>query len=139
MKTLETKQGYLCVFDRGEEFMSTLTAWAVAQGITAATFSGIGAVEAVNLCFYDLPAKEYLCNTLEHIYEVSSLTGTISLRDGEPFVHAHAVVGDRELRTYGGHLTEATVAVTLEVMVVPMDEEIRRSPDDDTGLHLLDL
>jgi hypothetical protein len=59
--------------------------------------------------------------------------------DGERMVHAHVTVGRSDYTTLGGHVVEATVGPTLEVVVETAPTTIRRRHDPDVGLELWDL
>jgi predicted DNA-binding protein with PD1-like motif len=54
-------------------------------------------------------------------------------------VHAHVVCGRRDGSTVGGHVQQATVRPTLEVMVTRAPETVRRRHDEASGLALIDL
>ena len=71
--------------------------------------------------------------------ELLSLIGDIALRDGEPQVHAHVVLGRRDGTTLGGHLMEAKVRPTLEVILSESPAHLRRTVHDESGLPLIDL
>ena len=69
-----------------------------------------------------------------------SLAGDIALdEDGEPQVHAHVVVGKADGSAHGGHLLEAHVWPTLEVVLVQPPQELRKRIDPETGLALISL
>ena len=68
-----------------------------------------------------------------------SLIGDIASKEnGEPQVHAHVVVGKRDGTAHGGHLMEARVWPTLEVIVVESPKHLCRKFDEETGLALID-
>jgi predicted DNA-binding protein with PD1-like motif len=71
--------------------------------------------------------------------EVLSLIGDVALKDGEPKVHAHVVVGRSDGSTRGGHLIEAHVRPTLEVILTEAPEHLRKEVDKATGLALIRL
>ena len=72
--------------------------------------------------------------------EVLSLVGDIALKDnGEPEVHAHVVVGKADGTAHGGHLLEAHVRPTLEVIVVESPIHLQRKFDPETKLALIRL
>ena len=68
-----------------------------------------------------------------------SLIGNVALVGDEPKVHAHVVVGKRDGTAHGGHLLEASVWPTLEVILVESPEHLRRKMDKETGLALISL
>ncbi len=68
-----------------------------------------------------------------------SLVGNIANDKGSPKVHAHVVVGKSDGTAMGGHLLEAHVWPTLELVIEDEPEHLRRRSDPATGLALLDL
>jgi predicted DNA-binding protein with PD1-like motif len=69
-----------------------------------------------------------------------SLVGNIALDDkGEPKLHAHVVVGKSDGTAHGGHLLEAYVRPTLEVIVIESSRNLRRKMRAEFGIALLDL
>jgi len=129
----------LARLDRGDEVIESLTSLCRTRGIGCASLSGIGAVEDAEIGYYDLPSFAYQTQRIEGICELLSLAGNVALVDGEPFVHAHVVLGRRDLSTVGGHLVSARVGVTVEVFVDVMEGEIARAHDPEVRLKLLRL
>ena len=69
--------------------------------------------------------------------EISSLIGNISLKDGQPFVHAHVILSNARGKTWGGHLASGTIVFACEYTVeVFGGMEFTRLHDEGTGLHL---
>lgn len=71
--------------------------------------------------------------------ELLSLIGDIALKDGKPQVHAHAVVGRRSGAAYGGHLLEARVRPTCELILTESPENLQKRMDPESGLALIKL
>jgi predicted DNA-binding protein with PD1-like motif len=140
-KTLSTDGGrrFILVFEAGEEVMARLTGFAREHGISAASFTGIGAFSDVELGYFDWEAKEYRPIALDEQVEVLALTGDVALDDSEPSVHAHVVVGRRDGSAAGGHLLAAHVRPTLELVFAEAPVELRKRYDRETGLALIDL
>jgi len=65
--------------------------------------------------------------------------GNVTVRDGEPAVHAHVVVGKQDGTAHGGHLIEGHVRPTLEVIVVESPRHLHRRYDPESGLALIRL
>lgn len=129
---------FALVFDTGDEVMEGLTAFAKDSGIDAASFTAIGAFGAATLGYFDMEKSEYEKIPIREQVEVLSLVGNVApAENGEPLVHAHAVVGRRDGTTRGGHLLGAHVRPTLEVVLEESPEHLRRETDPETGLPLL--
>jgi uncharacterized protein len=127
------------VFDKGDEPVGELERFARDHGLTAASFTGIGAFEEVVLGYFDRGRKEYEEIPVREQVEVLSLAGDVAVADGEPKVHAHVVLGKRDGTAHGGHLLRGRVWPTLEVILTESRAELRKTHDPETGLALIDL
>lgn len=130
---------YALIFDEGDEVICQLTTFAEYEGLTAASFKGIGAFRDVSLGYFDWERKEYAEVVLGEQVEVLSLIGDVATKGGEPKVHAHVVVGKRDATAHGGHLLRAHVRPTLELIVDESPAHLRKRYDEKTGLALIDL
>lgn len=130
---------YALVFGEGDEVVSQLTAFAEYEGLTAGSFKGIGAFRDVCFGYFDWERKKYEEIVLDEQVEVLSLLGDVATKDGEPKIHAHAVVGKRDATAHGGHLLRAHVRPTLELVLEEAAAHLRKRHDDETGLALIDL
>jgi len=136
---VEGRRTFVLVCDRGDDPMEALTAAAKRFDLSAASLSGIGAFSAVTLGFFDRGRRDYARRVIREQVEVVSLVGNVALDQGEPRVHAHAVVARSDGSALGGHLLAGCVDPTLEVMIVESPATLRRKIDPATGLALLDV
>ena len=126
------------IFDKGDEPVTGLTAFAKTQQVGGAHFTAIGAFSEVTLGYFDRTARDYKKIPLREQVEVLSLIGDVALDRGEPKVHAHVVVGRADGEARGGHLLSARVWPTLEVVLVESPRHLRKRHDPETGLALID-
>lgn len=126
-------------FEVGDEVADGLLRFAEKHGIQAARFSAIGALSEATLAFFDLEEKAYQEIPVEEQTEVLVLTGTLARFDGDPRLHAHAVLGRADGSAVGGHFVRGLVQPTLEVVLDVFDATLERATDPVTGLALLDL
>ena len=56
--------------------------------------------------------------------------------NGEYYAHLHMSAGDAQGRVFGGHLNEAIISATCEMVVEVIDGRVERAYDDDIGLNL---
>jgi predicted DNA-binding protein with PD1-like motif len=129
---------YAVVFDKGEEFLTGLEQFAREKNLAASHFTAIGAFSDVTTGYFDPHQKTYLRNQVDAQVEVLSLVGDIALDGSEPKVHAHVVVGKANGTAHGGHILEAHVWPTLEVIITTSPAHLRRKHDPETGLALID-
>ncbi|MCB0365062.1 MAG: DNA-binding protein [Bdellovibrionales bacterium] len=136
---IEGQNGQLMVIvEKGQNLVETLTSVAKEFKLKGGRISGVGAVEHVELGYYELHEKSYIRKTFsEGDFELISLNGNITLKGGEPYVHVHTSIGDKNFQVYGGHLFEAVVAVTAEVHIFPLGTMPERLPNADIGLDLV--
>lgn len=136
---VKSPRTYAIVFDKGEEFLSSLTAFAVDQKLQGSYFTAIGAFCDVILGYFDGERKDYKQIPLKEQVEVLALVGNIALNGDKPKVHAHVVVGTSEGLARGGHILEAHIWPTLEVVLEEEPEHLQRRTDPETGLALIAL
>lgn len=130
---------FALIFATGDEVTANLLDFARQHGIADAHFTAIGAFERATLGYFEVQAKQYKRIPIEEQVEVLALTGDIARQDGEPKLHAHVVVGKSDGTAHGGHLLEAYVRPTLEVMLVESPVHLRRTYDPQSGLALIHL
>jgi predicted DNA-binding protein with PD1-like motif len=128
---------FAVVLETGDEVVSSLEAFAVAQRLDASRITAIGALQAVTLGYFDWDRKQYERIELTEQLEVLSLIGDVALDGTQPKLHAHVVLGRRDASTCGGHLLRALVRPTLEVLVTDSPRHLRREFDPASGLALI--
>lgn len=128
---------YALIFDEGDEVMSTLQRFANENDLAGSHFTAIGAFSDVTLAYFDWQKKDYKKMAFAEQVEVLVLSGDIAQKDGKPKVHAHVVVGRADASTRGGHLVEAHVRPTLELILTESPTHLRRTMDERSGLALI--
>ena len=121
----------------GEDLLGYLEEYVASHGIEAAWLSYLGALQTAALRYYDQTNKEYCDFHIHQHLEVVSGMGNVSLLDGAPFIHTHAVLADASGHAFGGHVNHGCEVWALEVKI----EEFRgdapvRMFDEATGLSL---
>src|SRR5208282_762880 len=130
---------YLLVFSTGQHVMNGLLAFAKKHNLVAGHLTGIGAIDDAVIGYFDPQKKAYLRNHEKGQAEVLSVTGNLALYEKEPFFHVHVALGLRDGAARGGHLFEATVRPTVELVLTTYARTVERKIDPETGLPLLDL
>jgi len=133
----KTENTYIIKIEKGEDVIASLTDLCVQEGVSNGYFRGIGAVEHISCGYYDLAEKEYYFKEYTGLFEVISASGNVALKDGEPFIHLHAVFSDEGNSTFGGHIEEMRVGIVLEVILEVLPTEIKREYDQEIGLFLM--
>lgn len=124
--------------NRGDEILSALKKICTAEKITAGVISGIGAADYAVVGLYEVAGRRYLKNTLEGEMELTNLTGNVSQRDGQVYLHLHATFARGDGQALGGHLNEARISGVGELFIRKLPGELSRVLDPETGLNILD-
>lgn len=137
-REVETTREFVCRLEHGADWRGQIEAFAAEEGVDAAFFSGLGAVQDAEIYFYDQAAEVYDAVTFPEPLEVAACVGNVSLLDGEPFAHTHAVLSRPDGEAVAGHLNSGTVWAG-ELHLRTFDVPLEREPDEETGLDLWNL
>ncbi len=126
--------------DKGVEVLEALAEVCRTHHVRAGELRAIGSLEQVVLSEYDQKARVYRPQRrFEAQFDVLSLCGNLSERDGKMFVHARVTLSrerDNGIELIGGQLVSGR-AFALEFVIDTFDDlELRRAPDASTGLAL---
>ncbi len=140
-KLLYENQGlrtFAVILETGDEVMSCLQQFAEAEHLNAAQFSAIGAFARATLGYFEWETREYRRIPVPDQVEVASLNGDVAIApDGGRALHMHAVLGQRDGRALAGHLLEAHVRPTLEVVLTELPAHLCKRHDPESGLALI--
>jgi hypothetical protein len=137
MEYRKFNETYVIRMDRGEEIVSSLTAFCRKENVTLATVEALGAADHVVIGLYDVGARQYHKHTFDGPMEITSLLGSISTKDGEPYLHLHINLCREDMSVIGGHLNECRISATCEMIVRKIEGIVERKLDEEvTGLNL---
>ena len=121
---------------KGDNINKTFESFAEVKGVGCAWLNGIGALENPEIGYYSLEDKSYYRKTFKGEYELTSLIGNITLKEGKPFSHTHITFSDTEFRVFGGHLFNANITAAGEFIMQFGSVKINRNMNDGIGLPL---
>lgn len=124
---------------KGEELIEQLIILCKKENIEAGEITGLGASNKVEIGLFNTNTKEYTTTIKEGMFEITSLIGNISRKEGEPYLHCHINFSDDTLMTYGGHLVKCYISATGEIIVTVLDGKIEREFNSEIGLNLFNL
>ena len=122
--------------DPGEEIVEQVRVIAEREDIKLAGVEALGALSELTVGVFDTVEKKYYSNRFQGAYEIVSLTGTISTKDGAFYQHLHMSAGDSRGQVFGGHLNAAVVSATCEMVIRVIPGQVDRYLDPDVGLNL---
>jgi len=121
----------------GEDLVAAIERFCLTHGLETAVFSMIGALTTATLGAYDQKQQVYVTFTREGPLEIVHCGGNISLKNGVPTVHAHAVLADINGGTLGGHIFSQSRVFAGEILVRELvGTPCNRAYDRTTGLYL---
>lgn len=136
MEYRKFKNQYVIRIDRGEEICEQLKFIAKKEQIQLAYLTGIGAAGKITAGVFDTKAKAFKGKIWEGDLEIVSIGGNINTMDGETYAHFHISFSDERGNVFGGHLTEAVISGTGELVLTEIDGTVDRRFDEETGLNL---
>ena len=118
--------------------MGRLQEFAEKERISAAQLTAIGAFSGAVLGYFDWDRKKYRRTPVSQQVEVASLLGDVAVTpDGKSGLHVHLVLGRRDGTALAGHLLEAHVRPTLEVILTESPAHLHKVQDPESGLALI--
>lgn len=136
-KPVRSKEMVMGRLGFGCDLLEELTNVATERGIQLGRIEAFGAVRKARIGFYNQKSRAYRFESLDRPLEITKLIGNISLKDGEPFVHAHVTLSDESGKAYGGHLAPGTVVFACEFILEAFDgPAFNRCFDEETGCVL---
>lgn len=140
MEYRQFQDTFVIRMDRGEEVVASLTAFCKREGVQLASVEALGAADHVVIGLYDVDEKQYHRHTFDEPMEITSLLGSISTKEGEPYLHLHINLCRADMSVIGGHLNECRVSVTCEMLVRKLEGRVERKLDEAvTGLNLYEF
>ncbi len=130
---------YMLRIDCGEEILQSLKQMCEQEGIRLAQVSAIGAVDYAVVGVYDLQEKRYHEEVTDGFMEITSLSGSVTGMNDQPYVHLHVTMADQKNLLHGGHAIELRVGATCEMFVRVLDGRVIREKDEGLGINLWKL
>ena len=134
---ISSARHFIIRLPRKADIIDYLTRFCEKNRIFLGSIQLIGATSVATIGYYDQKTHEYAKTTFREEMEIVSCSGNVSLKEGKPFLHLHAVLGDTKLRCYGGHVFPGSEIFAAEAHIQELTgAERTRLPDNETGLAL---
>jgi predicted DNA-binding protein with PD1-like motif len=130
---------YVIRLERGDEIIDSLKTLVEKEEIRGGFFYGLGAVKNVSLGYFDVEKKEYKEKSFEQDFELTSMIGDVAFSGDKIIVHAHVTLAGEDFKVVAGHLNQAAVTATTEIVFNPVEGKLSKKTDPSTGLNLMDL
>ena len=131
---------FIVSLDNHVELMEALMHFCKQLDVDCGQVRGIGAISEATFRMYDPATKQYVDKTFTEQMEITNITGNISEKDGEVYLHVHATCSRADYSCIGGHLLSARINGACELLVDSFgDTTVGRRHDDETGLNLYEF
>ena len=127
---------YAVRIDLGEEIMESLKTLCARENIRLAEVSAIGASDNAVIGVFDRETRAYHQEELKRFMEITSLNGSVTEMNGEPYIHLHTTLADQDNVIHGGHLIRMYVGLTCEMFVRVLDGTVGREKNEELGINL---
>jgi len=129
---------FVAILETGDEVAASLLKFAEENQLSGSSFKAIGALSSARVGWFNWATKKYeTAAVFDEQIEVLSLIGDVALQDGKPVVHAHLIIGRKDGTAHGGHLIEAHVRPTLEVVLTESSQVLQKTIDSESGIALI--
>ena len=136
MEYKKVKNHIIIRLDVGEEIISSIMNILKNEKISFASITGIGATNDFTIGTYDVTNQLYKKSNYKGVYEIVSLLGNTSTMKNEPYIHIHMSAADKNNNVVGGHLNEAYISATAEIVLNIIETNVDRIKDTNTGLNI---
>ena len=126
----------LMTLAKGDYINRTFESFAEIKGVGCAWLNGIGALENPEIGYYSIDDKSYHRKHFKGEFELTSLIGNITMKEGKPFAHTHITFSDSSYKVFGGHLFDAKITAAGEFLMQLGNDNINREINHEIGLHL---
>ncbi len=139
MKYKRFENTLIARIDKGEEILEQIKEIALKEQIKLASVQALGATNNFTVGVYDPEEKKYTSNRFKGNFEIVSLTGTINTLDDNFYCHLHMSAGNEKGEVFGGHLNQAYVSATCELVINIINGSVDRYFDEQVGLNVFKL
>ena len=121
----------------GQELIAAINAYCVQNNLKSGVIINIiGSVTYAKLNFIAKLPGEYKQKEYSGTMEIVGAQGTVALNGNDLILHIHGHLANME-GSFGGHIAEANIFSTAEVVIGELDYQLNRRQDKYTGLNEL--
>lgn len=122
--------------DSGTDIIDALERVCVEEAVWTAQVTAIGAVTNFTVSIFRTAQKKYQSTEYTGNYEIISLMGNVTTKSGKFYPHIHMCAVGKDGVVVGGHLNNATVSTTCEMIIDIIDGKVERKRNPVIGLNV---
>lgn len=101
--------------DHGEDILASVLKGVEGEGSTLLITTGLGMIHDFELGYFD--NGNYIKARFKEPFELLSMQGSVA-SEGEPRIHIHVTVADKEHKAFGGHLMRGKAWMSNEIGMI---------------------
>jgi len=137
MEVARTGDYVLLKLDHGENILESIEEVIDGEKTSLLVVMGIGMITDFELGYFDRDKRKYVTKVFDEPHELTMMQGSVA-REGNPRMHIHTVVADKEHHTSGGHLLKGFAWMSNEIGFLRLKGvDTRRWMDKDKGVSVL--
>jgi predicted DNA-binding protein with PD1-like motif len=137
MEYKKISDSWFIVLRRGEKIIESLKKFVQKENVISGNIDAIGAVSSIELGHYNPESKKFTRRSFTGAFGIVSLLGNVTMKGDERIVHCNIIIGNNDMNLFGGHLFEATVSGTCEIVFNEYKQPIRKELNAETGLNII--
>lgn len=118
MEIAKTDSYLMLRLEHGEDVIGSIEEAVNEERSTLLLVTGLGMISDFELGYFD--RGKYLRKSFHDPHELLALQGSVAVK-GDPRIHIHATVADKEHRAFGGHLMKGKVWMSNEIGLVRLE------------------
>lgn len=134
---------YYVRLDKDDEVIASLLTLCEKEDIRTAHFQGIGGCSSAVTGVFETESKTYRQHKVTGMLEMISLDGNVTEYENKPYIHAHAAFAYHDAegaaQALSGHLLEAVIGLTGEIVLTPAGGHIGRRYVEEMGIRIWDF
>lgn len=129
-----TTTPFILILKQDDDLNNGIAQCVQAAKLKGALVSGLGQVHNPTLAYFTSnPKDKPITTTFKGYYELAAMNGNVSNVGNRYYTHIHAVLADKEFHGIAGHVDNSKVGLTVEVSIVPLQQQLKRALDEKTG------
>ncbi|MBL7480196.1 PPC domain-containing DNA-binding protein [Legionella bononiensis] len=133
----DTRQPFILVLNETDNVFAALSYCALQTRLKSASVHALGSIANIKLGYFHHDKKHHDIKEFAGIYEIVSLTGSITTTEGKPFIHIHAGISKEAFTVFGGHVIDAFSGPVSEFIINPLSSTIPRTFDESLGIYTI--
>lgn len=120
----------------GDEVIESLKKVCITEKVNSGVISGIGATNFAEIGLLNGDKRTYTKRIVSEDIEISNLTGNITKKEGEIYVHLHGTLTGID-KAFGGHIFTCRISAVADIFITVITMNISREIREDGTVPMI--